>query len=683
MNVFNSRSVAFALKTTAAAIVAMLVALSFNLPNPGWAALTVFLTSQQVGGAAGAVISRSVYRAFGTLLGAVGTLLVIPACSSAPALLIAGIAAWVGLLVYVSLLDRTPRSYVFLLGAYTLPLIGLPVANSPASAFDIALWRAEEIGLGALLSMSVHSVFVPRSIRPLLVVNVRATVDAAKAWMMKGLSLHPVAEVERRSRERLGAAVAEMRNLTVHLRFEPGFTTRDILAIGALEARLLAILPLLAGVEARLAGIGRADARLAARIGAHLETVRLELEQPLMQADGARLGVSGMALLDAEPPGWEPARLLATGAMRRLAELLEAWTECLALLRRLEQGKSDPADDADRLIAGPAGVPLHLDHGMAGFAAFAVALAVVAAGTLCWVLGWDQGGAAIGIAAASSALTASLDDPRPALRVLVAASVLAVPVAALYAFGALSAVDGPVALAAALAPVFFITAVCLATPAWGLPAQGFMLILLPLLSIQSVQNPDFGSFAATAVAAVMGSSVALVVASLVRVVSAETSVRRVLRAAWRDLAAIAEGKRGLSRAAWTGLMLDRIGLLLPRAAVASEVLRAHSARALDDMRMGANILDLRQAGLAAQPEVRAAIETVLVQIGMHLRQRLERPEAIPAPAIGESIDRVIALLAESDPGLSRAQGLAAATGLRLELFPREPGVAEGDAIVRT
>ena len=95
MNAFNARAVAFATKTSAAAIAAILLALWFNLPNPGWAGMTVFLTSQQLGAATGAVVSRAVYRSLGTLLGVAGILIVIPAFVAAPELLIAGIARWV------------------------------------------------------------------------------------------------------------------------------------------------------------------------------------------------------------------------------------------------------------------------------------------------------------------------------------------------------------------------------------------------------------------------------------------------------------------------------------------------------------------------------------------------------------------------------------------------------------
>ncbi|HEX6704125.1 MAG TPA: FUSC family protein [Albitalea sp.] len=677
MSAFNPLGLAFAIKTTAAAVAALLLALWFNLTNPGWAVLTVFLTSQQLGGAAGAVVGRSVHRTLGTLLGVAGTLFIIPAGSAAPELLLLGVAAWVGVFLYVALLDRTPRNYVFMLAAYTLPLIGMPAANNPSSIFDVVLWRTEEIMLGAAMSMVVHTVFAPRSVKPLLVAKVRATVDDAKRWILKGLGPDPANDAERRARERLAADVAQMRDLAVHLRFDPGITKRDLATVAMLEQRLLALLPLLAAVEDRLPAIRAADARLGARVRAHLEATRLHLDrQPFTRADAARLGASGRALVDTWQPDLANGQLLAIGSMERLAELLEAWSDCLTLLPHLEDSASVPDDRTRTLLAETPRSVLHVDHGLAAWSAFAAAMAVLVAGGMCWLLGWDQGAAAVGIAASTSSLFAFLDDPRPIHKLMLFISAaFAIPTAAVYVFAIFPAIDGHVALALAVAPLIFFISLYMATPNFGPHALGYGIIWLTLVGFQPLQTGDFWSFTPTAIGSQLGVVVTLVVTSLVRVIGVETRVRGLLRAAWRDLAAMADDTSGLSRAAWGSRMLDRIGLLLPRMAGTSGVLRVRAGRALDDLRIGVNMLDLRQAGSAARPEVRTAIESALTQIAAHFRQRLVRPDVAPAPAILADIDRAIAGLIESDPGASRVQGLTAATGLRLGLFPPVPATA--------
>jgi uncharacterized membrane protein YccC len=59
------------------------------------------------------------------------------------------VALWTGSLLSISLLDRTPRSYLFMLSAYTLPMIALPTLNNPETIFDVALARSEEILLAS------------------------------------------------------------------------------------------------------------------------------------------------------------------------------------------------------------------------------------------------------------------------------------------------------------------------------------------------------------------------------------------------------------------------------------------------------------------------------------------------------------------------------------------------------
>ena len=75
---------------------------------PYWAVSTVFITVQPL---AGATRSKAIYRVCGTVLGAIVAVILVPNLVNAPELLTLAIALWVGLCLYFSLLDRTPRSY--------------------------------------------------------------------------------------------------------------------------------------------------------------------------------------------------------------------------------------------------------------------------------------------------------------------------------------------------------------------------------------------------------------------------------------------------------------------------------------------------------------------------------------------------------------------------------------------
>ena len=116
----------FALKVCAAALLALFVALWIDLPRPYWAVSTVFITIQPL---AGATRSKAIYRVYGTVLGAIVSVILIPNLVNAPEVLTVALALWVGLCLYFSLLDRTPRSYVLMLAGYTAAFVGFPAVG--------------------------------------------------------------------------------------------------------------------------------------------------------------------------------------------------------------------------------------------------------------------------------------------------------------------------------------------------------------------------------------------------------------------------------------------------------------------------------------------------------------------------------------------------------------------------
>jgi uncharacterized membrane protein YccC len=129
---------------------------------------------------AGAVRSKATYRLLGTLLGCAATLVLVPWLFNAPWLLAAALALWTAACLYFSLLDRTPRAYVFMLAGYTAALIGFPSVDAPAQLFDTALARVEEVTLGVLVATTVHALVLPTGLAPQLLRLVIRTLDDAR-----------------------------------------------------------------------------------------------------------------------------------------------------------------------------------------------------------------------------------------------------------------------------------------------------------------------------------------------------------------------------------------------------------------------------------------------------------------------------------------------------------------------
>ena len=112
----TGRNLAFVLANTLAVLVALYIAFASDLERPYWAMFTVFVVAQPI---TGAVRSKSTFRLLGTLAGAAMALLLVPPLVHAPVLLCLATSLWIGLCVYLSLQDRRPRSYAFVLAGYT------------------------------------------------------------------------------------------------------------------------------------------------------------------------------------------------------------------------------------------------------------------------------------------------------------------------------------------------------------------------------------------------------------------------------------------------------------------------------------------------------------------------------------------------------------------------------------
>jgi uncharacterized membrane protein YccC len=135
----------FAAKTTASGLIALLVAFAFNLDQPYWALLTVFIVSQPQ--QSGLVLAKSFYRIIGTVIGAAVALCLVALCAQERVLFLGGLALWIGLCTFGSQYARNWPAYSFVLSGYTVAIVGIPGALDAGNAFFyIATGRVTEIG---------------------------------------------------------------------------------------------------------------------------------------------------------------------------------------------------------------------------------------------------------------------------------------------------------------------------------------------------------------------------------------------------------------------------------------------------------------------------------------------------------------------------------------------------------
>lgn len=146
-DIWTTEAVIFSLKTFAAAMLAYWIAVKFNLNNPYWSVGTVYIVAHPL---MGATTSKAVYRMGGTILGAIAIIILVPNLVSSPELLSVGMALWTAGCLFISMLDRSPKSYLFMLAGYTAVLTGSTIVDTPGTTFDVAVSRVEEIFVGIL-----------------------------------------------------------------------------------------------------------------------------------------------------------------------------------------------------------------------------------------------------------------------------------------------------------------------------------------------------------------------------------------------------------------------------------------------------------------------------------------------------------------------------------------------------
>lgn len=74
------------------------------------------------------------------------------------------LTGWITFCLYLSLLERTPRAYGFVLAGYTASLIGFPAVSDPGAIFNIAIVRVQEIMIGIFCAALIHRYVLPARI---------------------------------------------------------------------------------------------------------------------------------------------------------------------------------------------------------------------------------------------------------------------------------------------------------------------------------------------------------------------------------------------------------------------------------------------------------------------------------------------------------------------------------------
>ncbi len=662
----------FSLKTFAAAILALGIAFGFGFSKPYWALATVYIVSQPL---SGAVTSKAFYRVLGTVLGAVAALALVPNLVDAPILLCLALSAWIGFCLFISLLDRTPRSYVFMLSGYTAAIIGFSSVNSPELVFDISVARVQEITLGIVCAALVSRLVFPRHVAPVLTKRTNHWLGDAAAWARAVAQGRLTRQASQQWAHRLASDTLALVALTAYLPFDTPTFLQARRQMNILEQHMTALIPLIAAVEDRLALLQRDGA-------ARPEAVQVVLEKVVAWMHAGWKGAPETAarlreeLDQFKQPHSQCAQVrdwMTWNLSHRLRDLVDVWQDCQELQQSIAEGTDkipSHLEVADRYAAGPV---LHLNFGVAvvsGLAAFAGTM--VACGL--WIsTGWVDGAAAAELTPVFCCIFASFDNPLPLLRTNIFCLAAAMLIAAIYQFLVFPAVDGFPLLMLVLSPFLVTGGLFMASPIWGFPSFALCMNGCVMLNLEDTFNPNLTGFLNSNLAALLAGVIAMTVVTLFRTVNAEAGAGHLLRAVWSDIANLAANPDLQDRMTFVRRMVDRLGLIVPRLAGLPPGSALHSMDALLDMRVGLNLADIQRVQPILAGWEQEAAQAALASVGNHFRERLKDARIQPPESLLNAVNGEILRLAARSPQSEGGNALLhALLGLRLCLFPKAP-----------
>ncbi|WP_173571891.1 FUSC family protein [Acetobacter oeni] len=158
----NLYSFGYALRTTIASLIALGIALWWELGSPQWAALTVWMIAQ---GSRGKSLAKARWHMFGMVVGTIAAISIVAISPQQPLLFILLLSACIGSFCFIGTLLPGPatmtnyRIHGMRASGFTVAIIALDGSADPGHIFIIAMSRATYITLGVVIETVLSSLF--------------------------------------------------------------------------------------------------------------------------------------------------------------------------------------------------------------------------------------------------------------------------------------------------------------------------------------------------------------------------------------------------------------------------------------------------------------------------------------------------------------------------------------------
>ncbi|OTS28378.1 fusaric acid resistance protein [Acinetobacter pittii] len=562
----------FALKTFIAGMLALFVSFELDLINPMWSIGTVLIIANPY---SGMVSSKCVYRVVGTIGGAVIALTLTPHLINTPWIFTVVLSLWVGFALYVSLLDRTPRSYAFMLAGYSTAMIVFNAITyiDQYNIFDIALARVIEISIGVISSAVVSATILPMHIGSAIKQRVIKTLKDTENLFANLLNTD-----SQQNNTQLLAAITrdttDIHALAVHLSYEKGELHGMTKPLQEMLHQISMVVANLVALSERIKQLKELRfiethaeklQQLSAHVVQFLEQKDLIVDENILQlpdefeSDFASLMESAST----------HQQVLVAAMKMDVRHFISNVLAVKVLWQRIQQGNKEIPDNITPMTTKYPS--LHRDHGVAirgGISAVLITFIV----TGVWIVsGWKAGFMMAQMGAVTACILTALDNPVPVLRIFIWGSIASAVLVFVYAFGIFPHVTTFWELGLVLLPMFLFAVSMMANQM--LMPVGMVLGINTMmgLNLHNAYSMDAVSYLDSSFAMILGVLVSLIVIDVVRAMSPDTSASRILALHYRAMRKAIYLPYGLDFKVHLRSMLDRIGILNSKMVQSDEI----------------------------------------------------------------------------------------------------------------
>ncbi|MNG61723.1 p-hydroxybenzoic acid efflux pump subunit AaeB [compost metagenome] len=535
----------YALRNSLAMCLSLWVAFVLNLDEPYWALTSAAVVSfPTVGG----VISKSIGRVFGSLVGAAASMAIAGHCLNDPWLFTLFIAAWIGLCTYISNHYQNNVSYAFALAGYTAAIIAFSTVNvtDTQQIFDIAQARVCEVITGILCGGLMMMILPSTSdgealLTSLRRMHLRLLEHAAMLWQ-------PEITVQMRtSHEGVIGQILTMNLLRIQAFWSHYRLRRQNNLLNYMLHQQLRITSVISSLRRMLLNWPDRPANLATV----LDQLLNELRNP--DTDKYRLA----RILQQIAPQ-DPADYRHRAFWLRLRHFCWLYLNCSRWLQRLENATPVSEIQPPRVTS----LARHTDSYEAAYNGLRTFLCIIL-GCAYWInTQWDAGSSALTLVAISCVLYSSTPSPINSITTLLKAVTLLPIVCFLVKFGLMIQIDDLWLFCAFLFPVLVTMQMLkLQNPSYAALWGQLIVFMGSFLSVTNPPSYDYQSFINDSIGKIVGVLLAGMAFQILRPSSDKRKSRRIIRALRRDFIDQLSKKPQQSESQFESLIYHRISQL--------------------------------------------------------------------------------------------------------------------------